>query len=76
VRRRPLGFWIALCVVVAVVSFVVDQNTGDTTGPPYDDPYYNDAAFFAFWVSALAFGVLSALALWRWGRRTWGRNTT
>ena len=73
-RSRPLNFWIVLALLVAVASFVIDQNTGDTTGPPYDDPAYNFAAFLIFNVSAVAFLLLSVYALGRWVRRRSGRS--
>jgi hypothetical protein len=76
VKRRSLGFWIGLSIAVAVASLVIDQNTGDTTGPPYHDPVYNTAAFLIFWISATAFVVLSGLAVWRWARRPSGRDTS
>ena len=50
---------------LAIVSFVVDQNTGDTTGPPYHDSVLNHIAFFAFFTSAVALVALVAFVLAR-----------
>jgi len=50
---------------LAVVSFVVDQNTGDTSGPPYHDSVLNHVAFFAFFATAVAVVVLVAFVLAR-----------
>ena len=64
-RRRPAGFWIAAAFAVALVAFVVDQSTGDETGPPYDDPLINKIAFGVFMGAMLLFVVLCAIALVR-----------
>lgn len=57
---RPLRFWIGLVLLVALVSFAVDQTTGDTTGPPYNDSLLNHIAFFIFLATIV---VLFALVL-------------
>ena len=67
-RGRSIGMWIAAAFVVAVASLVVDQNTGDTTGPPYDDSLLNQAAFFVFFGAAFLMLVLCVVALVRWIR--------
>ncbi len=53
----PLLVWIAAAFVVAVVSLVIDQNTGDTTGPPYHDSLLNQSAFFVFFATILFLGL-------------------
>ena len=65
-RDRPLRFWIAVVFVVAVVSLVVDLNTGDTTGPPYHDSLFNHFAFFIFWGSTVVLFALCVFAVLRW----------
>jgi NhaP-type Na+/H+ or K+/H+ antiporter len=65
----------AVLFVVAVVSLIVDQNTGDTSGPPYHDSLLNHAAFFAFFGSAAAVGILAVIALIGWVYRRLRRRT-
>ena len=59
---------IAAVFVVAVVSLVVDLNTGDTTGPPYDDSLLNKFAFYTFWISLITFVGLCFGGLAQWWR--------
>jgi hypothetical protein len=51
---------------LAIVSFIVDQNTGDTTGPPYHDSLLNHIAFFVFFGSAVAFVLLATFTVIAW----------
>ena len=51
--NRQLLLLIPTVFVVAVVSRVVDVNTGDTTGPPYDDSLLNKVFFYTFLVSTI-----------------------
>lgn len=67
-NRHSLRLWIAGAFVVAVVSLIIDQNTGDTTGPPYNDSLLNQAAFFIFFGAMILFLGLRILALARWTR--------
>jgi hypothetical protein len=64
-KRYPLRVWIAAAFVVAVVSLVIDQNTGDTTGPPYHDSLLNQSAFFVFFAATILFLGLSVFAFAR-----------
>jgi uncharacterized membrane protein YwaF len=64
-RSRRLRIWIPVLFVLAVVSLIVDQNTGDTT-PPYHDSLLNHVAFFAFFGFAAVFVVVAAVALLSW----------
>jgi uncharacterized membrane protein len=61
--HRSLGLWIILLIVVAVVSFIIDQNTGDTTGPPFHDSFLNQGAFIIFFLSLPVLLVLVAIAV-------------
>ncbi len=70
--RRPLPLLIAAVFVVAVISLVVDQNTGDTTGPPYDDSLLNVVFFYTFLVSMVAFVGLCIVGLVVWLRHRFG----
>ncbi len=54
-NRRHLPILIAAVFVVGVVSLVVDQNTGDTTGPPNDDLLLNVISFYTFLASLVTF---------------------
>ncbi len=54
-NRRHLPILIAAVFVVGVVSLVVDRNTGDTTGPPYDDSLLNVISFYTFLASLVIF---------------------
>ena len=65
-NRRQLPILIAAVFVVAVVSLVVDLNTGDTTGPPYDDSLLNVVSFYTFLVSTVIFVGLCIVA-WLYG---------
>jgi hypothetical protein len=65
VRIGGLWFWIVVSLVIAIVSRVIDVNTGDTTGPPYYDSLFNIGAFFVFLGTTLIFLALCALALSR-----------
>ena len=67
-RIGGLGFWIVVSLVIAIVSRVIDVNTGDTTGPPYHDSLFNQCAFFVFLGTTLILFALCALALARWIR--------
>lgn len=67
-RDESLRLWIAATFVVAVSSFIVDQNTGDTTGPPYDDSLLNQAAFFVFFGAAFLMLGRCLIAFVRWIR--------
>jgi hypothetical protein len=70
--RRQLPLLIAAVLLVAVVSLVVDQNTGDTTGPPYDDSLLNVASFCTFLVSMVIFVGLCIVGLVVWLRHRLG----
>ena len=70
--RRRLPALIAAVFVVAVVSLVVNQNTGDTTGPPYDDSALNVASFYTFLVSLVIFVGLCGVGLVVWLRHRFG----
>lgn len=61
-KRRRRSFWIALAFVLAGVALVVDQTTGDDTGPPYHDPFINKLAFFVFMTAMLALITLCVAA--------------
>lgn len=65
---RQLPILIAAVFVVAVVSLVLDLNTGDTTGPPYDDPLLNVVFFYTFWVSTVILVGLCLAGLVAWFR--------
>ncbi len=69
--NRQLLLLIAAVFVVAVVSLVVDQNTGDTTGPPYDDSLLNKVFFYTFLVSTIIFVGLCIVGLTGWLRHRW-----
>jgi len=62
-----------LGLAVAVVSLIVDQNTGDETGPPYHDPLINQIAFFVFFGTCVllvaAAAVVVGLSVRRYFRR-------
>ena len=66
--RRSLWLWVADAFVIAVISLIIDQNTGDRTGPPYHDSLLNQAAFFVFFGAAILFLGLCVFALVRWIR--------
>jgi hypothetical protein len=70
--RRYLPLLIAAVFVVAVVSLVVDQNTGDTTGPPYNDSLLNVVSFCTFLVSVVTFVGLCVVGLVVWLRQRLG----
>ena len=70
--NRQLLFLIPTVFVVAVVSRVVDLNTGDTTGPPYDDSLLNKVFFYTFLVSTIIFVGLCIVGLARWLRHRFG----
>ncbi len=70
--RRQLPFLIAAVFVVAVVSLVVDLNTGDPTGPPYDDSLLNVVSFYTFLASTVIFGGLCVVGLVVWFRYRFG----
>lgn len=55
-----MRFWTEPVLLVALVSFAVDQTTGDRTGPPYNDSLLNHIAFFIFLATIV---VLIALVL-------------
>ena len=65
---HSLRLWMAGAFAVAVVSLIIDQNTGDTTGPPYHDSLLNQAAFFVFFGAMILFLGLCIFALARWTR--------
>ena len=65
--KGRLAILIGVLFTLAVVSLIVDQNTGDTTGPPYHDSVLNHVAFFTFFATALVFVILVAVVLLRWG---------
>ena len=65
-KGHSLRVWIAAVFVVAVISLVIDQNTGDTTGPPYNDSLLNQAAFFVFFGTTILFLGLCVFAFVRW----------
>jgi len=67
---RPTLFWLGVVLLVALVSFVVDQTTGDKTGPAYHDPLINQVAFFIFWATIPILIVLVGVALVRFFRRS------
>jgi len=67
-RGHRLSFWIVGVFAIALVSFVVDQNTGDTTGPPYHDSLLNQAAFFVFAGTTIIFLGLCVFSLAGWIR--------
>ena len=71
-NRRQLPVLIAAVFVIAVVSLVVDQNTGDTTGPPYDDSLLNVVSFYTFLVSMVIFVGLCIVGLVVWRRHHFG----
>ena len=60
-RQLPILF--AAVFVVGVVSLVVDRNTGDATGPPYDDSLLNVVSFYTFLVSLVTFVGLCTVGL-------------
>jgi len=69
---RRLPFLIAAVFVVAAVSLVVDRNTGDTTGPPYDDSLLNVVFFYTFLASVVIFVGLCIVGLIVWLRHRFG----
>ena len=74
-RRRSLQFWIAIVFAVAVVSRIVDVNTGDTSPPPgappsaYHDSPFNTFAFLVFLATTVTFVALCVFAVSRWVSR-------
>ena len=69
-RQLPILF--AAVFVVGVVSLVVDRNTGDTTGPPYDDSLLNVVSFYTFLASLVIFVGLCIVGLVVWLRHRFG----
>lgn len=67
-KSHSLRIWIPAVFMVAVISLIIDQNTGDTTGPPYNDSLLNKASFFVFFGAMILFLGLSIFALARWTR--------
>jgi len=67
-KSRSLRRWIPAAFAVSAISLVVDQNTGDTTGPPYSDSLLNQAAFFVFFAASILFLALCTFAVARWAR--------
>ena len=65
---HSLRLWIAGACGVAVVGLIIDQSTGDTTGPPYNDSLLNQAAFLVFFGAMILFLGLCVLAFVRWTR--------
>ncbi|MDP9295106.1 MAG: hypothetical protein M3O88_00230 [Actinomycetota bacterium] len=66
---RPLLLWFGVVLLVALISLVVDQTTGDATGPPYHDPLINQVAFFIFLATIPTMLVLAGVAVTRFVRR-------
>ncbi|MDP9225838.1 MAG: hypothetical protein M3P18_18760 [Actinomycetota bacterium] len=65
---QSLRVWIGAVFCLAVISLIVDQTTGDTTGPPYHDSLLNQAAFFVFFAAVIVFLGLCLFGLIRWVR--------
>jgi hypothetical protein len=55
--------WLPLGLAIAAVSLVVDQNTGDETGPPYHDPLINQISFFVFFGTCLLLVATTAVVI-------------
>ena len=67
---RRILLWFGVVLIAALISLVVDQTTGDTTGPPYHDPLINQVAFFVFIATIPTLVVLAAVALVGFVRRS------
>jgi len=61
VRRRPLGFWIAVAFAASAAGLGLDKGFADNT-PPYDEPLIAYIGFATFLLCGAAFVLLCAIA--------------